>query len=57
MAKQPRKYTSEFKQESVNLALKSPSIPRTAAELGVPVPTLYTWIYKLKKKDQTHRRK
>jgi len=53
MAQQSRKYTSEFKHESVNLALKSPSIPRTAAELGIPVPTLYTWIYQLKKKDQT----
>ena len=52
MTKQIRKYTSEFKQETVNLALRSPSIPRTAAELGIPVATLYTWIYQLKKKDQ-----
>ncbi len=53
MTKKSRKYTSEFKQETVNLALRSPSIPRTAVELGIPIPTLYTWIYQLKKKDQT----
>jgi transposase len=52
MTKKSRKYTKEFKQETVNLALRSPSIPRTATELGIPVPTLYTWIYQLKKKDQ-----
>jgi len=32
-----RKYTEEFKQEAVNLALKSPSITHTANELGIPV--------------------
>lgn len=50
MARQHRKYTREFKQESVNLALKSPSISRTANELGIPVATLHTWIYQLKEK-------
>ena len=44
----PRKYTKEFKEESVNLALKSPSIAKTAEELGIPVPTIHTWIKKLK---------
>jgi transposase-like protein len=32
-----RKYTDEFKQEAVNLALKSPSITRTAQELRIPL--------------------
>ena len=54
MAKTVRKYTKEFKQESVNLALRSPSIPKTAEELGIPVPTLYTWIYQLKNKTPSN---
>lgn len=45
-----RKYTEEFKQEAVNLALKSPSIDKTAKELGIPTATLHGWIYTLKKK-------
>ena len=43
-----RVYTKEFKEEAVSLALRSPSIAKTAQELGVPVPTLHTWIKKLK---------
>ena len=50
MARTVRKYTKEFKQEAVNLALKSPSIFNTANELGIPVATLHTWIHTLKKK-------
>lgn len=50
MTRSVRKYTKEFKQEAINLALKSPSIKRTAKELGIPVGTLHTWIYALKKK-------
>ncbi len=50
MTREKKKYTKEFKQEAVNLALKSPSLKSTANELGVPVATLYTWIYALKKK-------
>ena len=48
MAKSVRKYTTEFKQEAVKLALKSPSISATANELGVPLATLHTWVQKLK---------
>jgi transposase len=51
--KQARKYTKEFKQEAVNLALKSPSITHTANELGIPMPTLHTWIHQLKGKSST----
>jgi transposase len=50
MTRLVRKYTKEFKQEAVNLALKSPSIMDTAKELGIPTATLHTWIYDLKKK-------
>ena len=47
---QVRKYTKEFKQEAVNLALKSPSISNTASELGIPMPTLHSWIQQFKNK-------
>jgi transposase len=50
MTKTVRKYTNEFRQEAVNLALKSPSIINTEKELGIPTATLHTWIYALKKK-------
>jgi transposase len=49
MTRSVRKYTKEFKQEAVNLALKSSSIAHTAKELGIPVGTLHTWIHVLKK--------
>jgi transposase len=50
MTRLARKYTKEFKQEAVSLALKSPSIANTATELGIPVATLHTWIQACKKK-------
>ena len=49
MTRSVRKYTKEFKQEAVQLALKSPSIVDTAKELGIPPATLHTWIHDLKK--------
>ena len=53
MERKVRKYTKEFKQESVNLALKSSSISKTATELGIPVATLHSWINQLKNKSVT----
>ena len=50
MTRTVRKYTKEFKQEAVALALKSPSILNTAKELGIPVGTMSTWIHALKNK-------
>jgi transposase len=50
MAIQRKKYTKEFKEESVNLALKSPSIAKAAQELGIPIGTMHTWIKQLKGK-------
>jgi len=50
MTRSVKKYTKEFKQEAINLALKSPSVDTTAKELGIPATTLHTWIYALKKK-------
>ena len=52
MTRKVRKYTKEFKQEAVNLALKSLSIAHTAKELGIPVGTLHTWIHTLKRKGK-----
>lgn len=49
MTRMVRRYTEEFKQEAVNLALKSPSIDKTAKELGIPTATLHGWIYTIKK--------
>lgn len=52
MTRQLRKYTDEFKQESVNLALKSSSIAHTAKELGIPIGTLHPWVNQLKGKSK-----
>ena len=52
MSKQRRKYTEEFKKDAVNLALKSPSIARTANELGIPVGTLNNWIELIKQSSK-----
>ncbi len=51
MVRGRKRYTQEFKQETVNLALKSPSISQTAKELGISMPTLYNWIKELKHKQ------
>lgn len=50
MTRALRRYTREFKEEAINLALKSPSIVYTAKELGIPAATLHTWINLLKSK-------
>lgn len=48
MSKRVRRYTLEFKQEAVRLALNSVSICAAAKDLGIPEPTLHTWVAKLK---------
>lgn len=53
MTRQNRKYTKEFKQESVKLALKSSSIAKTATELGIPVPTLHSWVKGMTESNET----
>ncbi len=52
MTRKVRKYTKEFRQEAVQLALKSSSVPSTAKSLGIPEATLHTWIHTLKKKGK-----
>lgn len=39
-----RRYTAEFRKESVKLALSSQCITDTARSLGIPDSTLHTWI-------------
>lgn len=46
--RQSRDYSPEFKQSAVQLALRSPSIKVAAEELGIPIPTLNTWLYRFK---------
>ena len=48
MFRKVRRYTKEFKQEAVKLALSSPSVDKTAKDLGIPGATLHVWVNKLK---------
>lgn len=48
MVRQLRKYTKEFKEESVKLAISYTNINKAADELGVPRPTLHEWVKKAK---------
>jgi transposase len=50
MRRTARRYTDEFKQEAVNLALKSSSVIDVAKELGIPSATLHTWLHTIKTK-------
>ncbi|MBP9727576.1 MAG: transposase [Gammaproteobacteria bacterium] len=52
MKRKVRRYTKEFKQEAVHLALNSNSVANTAKSLGIPVGTLQTWMEELKKKGK-----
>jgi transposase len=49
--RQVKRYTKEFKQEAVKLALQKPNVTEAANDLGIPAPTLYSWIYALKDKQ------
>lgn len=51
MARPVRKYTEEFKQEAVKLALQKPNVTVAAKDLGIPIGTLHSWIYALKDKQ------
>jgi transposase len=46
--KSVRTYTEEFKQSAIQLALRSASILHAAKELGIPSPTLFTWVKQFK---------
>lgn len=55
MSKRTRRYTAEFKQEAVKLALNSSSISSAAKDLGIPEPTLHVWVAKLKHATSTSK--
>lgn len=44
MIRKIRRYTQEFKDEAVKLALDTSSIGEAAQDLGLPVSTLHSWI-------------
>ena len=44
MIRRIRRYTQEFKDEAVKLALDTSSIGQAAKDLGLPVSTLHSWI-------------
>ncbi len=54
--KKDRVYSADFKENAIQLALRSPSIEVVARELGIPKPTLYTWVIKFKKGQFPKRR-
>lgn len=54
--KKDRAYSADFKESAIQLALRSPSIEVVATELGIPKPTLYTWVNNFKK-GQVPKRK
>ncbi len=43
-----KKYSAEYKSSAVQLALRSTTVQLAAKELGLPPPTLQTWITKFK---------
>ena len=45
------KYTQEFKNEAIKLAVTSNNITEVARSLGIPSSTLYTWVTSSKKDD------
>ncbi len=52
MTKKMRRYNDEFKEESIKLALNTPSISQAAKDLGIPIATLYGWVTQAKKSGQ-----
>jgi len=46
------KYTNEFREEAIKLALSAPSINDAALSLGMPMTTLHQWVQRAKKSGQ-----
>lgn len=51
MSRSVKNYTKEFRQEAVQLALKSPTVHQAANSLGIPPGTLYAWVEQAKKSN------
>lgn len=54
MSRKVRRYTKEFREEAVKLALQSKSFAKTASDLGIPTATIATWVRQLKNKLATN---
>jgi len=52
MARENKRYTTEFKEGAIKLALNSVSVTRTAKDLGIPDATLHTWVNNAKASGQ-----
>jgi|GEM_PF-3980847 len=51
------KYTSEFRESSIQLVLNSnEEIKIIASDLGVNIKTLYNWVYNYKKEHNQHKK-
>lgn len=44
MTRKIRRYTQEFKNEAVKLALDTSPVGQAAKDLGLPLSTLHSWI-------------
>lgn len=52
MKRQTRRYTPEFKNEAVKLALASKTVVEAAETLGIPKATLHSWVNKAQQLGQ-----
>jgi len=57
VSKKKRKFTPEFKAQAVRLAreTKDRSLTEIARDLGLPLPTLSTWLKKAEKRELAAR--
>ena len=51
MTRQIKRYSKEFQEEAIQLALRSKSIDQTARDLGIPISTLHGWVHRLSRKQ------
>ena len=52
MSKKQKRYTREFKEGAIQLALSAPSVTNAAQELNVPSATLHSWVNKAKENEE-----
>lgn len=49
MVRAARRYTDEFKDEAIKLAVNTGLVGQAAKDLGIPVSTLHSWIHASKR--------
>jgi transposase len=57
MGRAIKRYTEEFKNEAIKLALNTISTNQAAKDLGVPVSTLHSWVNQSKLSVMDHQAK